>query len=217
MRAWELHRIAEVFAATNRCPFCGEIIGIRQYWCAQCYNRLGFIDDPGEIPFAVTSFRAVCRYEGRARAAVLRMKTGYYRYPIEAFAVLIAENAQELISAADFITAIPSPLKRRMELGYSHSELIARIVSKISRKPMHRVLTVTGEKEEQKSLDAFHRFENARRSYRVRFPKRVKGKNILVIDDVCTTGATLGAAAVKLMEAGAASVSAAVFARTFKK
>ena len=217
MRAWEFRRSAAAFLMPNRCPFCGEIIGVREFWCMRCFNRLGFIDDPGSIPQGVDAFSAVCRYAGNARTAVLRMKKGYYRYPIDAFAVLIAENAHEMIAASDIITAIPSSGERRREIGYAHSELIAGMVSKISRIPMRRVLGVTGEKLEQKSLDAVHRYENARRAFRAVHPEKVQGKRILVIDDVCTTGATLSAAAHILREAGAESVNAAVFARTIKR
>ena len=149
LRAWELRRRAAAFFLPNRCPFCDRIIGVTEFWCAGCYDRLKFwctpcfdnlkmLDDPGEIPEGLDGFAAVCAYTGRARSAVLRLKQGYYRYPADAFAVLIAENAAELIQQADIITAIPSTRARRRELGYAQSELMAKMVAEISRKSSWR-------------------------------------------------------------------------------
>lgn len=108
MKPWELRRAAAALFLPNRCPFCDELIGIRELWCVRCYNRLRFLSDPEETPEGLDGFMAVCRYTGRARSAVLRMKQGYYRYPIDAFAALIAENAKPLIDRAEVITAVPT-------------------------------------------------------------------------------------------------------------
>ena len=217
MKPWELRRAAAAVFFPNRCPFCDELIGVFEFWCERCYNRLRFLTGNEEAPQRLDGFSAVCSYTGRARTAVVRMKRGYYRYPIDAFSVLIAENAHGLISAADMITAVPTSRERKIELGYAQSELIAKMISEISGKPFRRVLEVTPEKREQKRLNTQQRRENALRSYRVSRPELVKGKSVLVIDDICTTGATLEAIADMLRAAGAVSVSGAVFARALKR
>ena len=216
LRAWELRRRAAAFFLPNRCPFCDRIIGVTEFWCAGCYDRLKFVDSHGDIPEGLDGFSAVCSYTGRARSAVLRMKDGWYRYPIDAFAVLIAENARELIETADVITAVPTGRVRRAELGYAQSRMIAKLCAEICRKPYLDLLQVVGNKSEQKRLSAAERWENARRSYAVSDPEGAVGRKILLIDDVCTTGATLSCIAEKLRKAGAESVTAAVFARTPK-
>lgn len=213
MRAWELRRAAAAFFSPNRCPFCGCVIGIRRMWCEECTAALRSVEEQPDPP-GLDGFSAAYSYTGRARSAVLRMKRGYFRYSIDAFAAIIAENARELIEAADVITAVPSGRKRIEELGYAHSRMIAGICADICRKPYRDLLEVTGEKLEQKHLSRDQRFENARRSFRVSDPEGAAGRKILVIDDICTTGATLGAIAEKLRAAGADSVAGAVFART---
>lgn len=217
MRFWELRRAAAAVVFPNRCPFCGELVGVTDFWCDRCYNRLRFLTGDEDAPERLDGFSAVCSYTGRARTAVIRMKRGYYRYPIDAFAVLIAENAHDLITAADVITAVPTSRKRAAELGYAQSELIAKLVADMSRKPYRRVLEVTAEKREQKRLNIRQRRENAQRAYRVARPELVRGRSVLVIDDICTTGATLEAVADMLRAAGAVSVSGAVFAKTSKR
>lgn len=217
MRFWELRRAAAAVVFPNRCPFCGELVGVTDFWCDRCYNRLRFLTGDEDSPERLDGFSAVCSYTGRARTAVIRMKRGYYRYPIDAFAVLIAENAHDLITAADVITAVPTSRKRAAELGYAQSELIAKLVADMSRKPYRRVLEVTAEKREQKRLNIRQRRENAQRAYRVARPELVRGRSVLVIDDICTTGATLEAVADMLRAAGAVSVNGAVFAKTSKR
>lgn len=214
MRAWEFRRAAAAFIMPNRCPFCDELIGVREFWCEKCYQLLRFTDDPGEIPDGLDSLTAVCSYSGRARSAVLRMKNGFCRYPADAFAVLIAENAVEQIRSADIITAIPTGKRRKKQLGYAQSELIARMLAEMTGKPFRRLLEAAPDKIEQKRLTRPERFENAMRSYSYSGKEDITGRNVLVIDDVCTTGATLSVAAELLRNAGAAHVSGAVFART---
>ena len=216
MRAWELRRRAAAMIFPNRCPFCDSVVGIKELWCPGCFGRLRFIDYAEDVPVGVDGFSAVCEYTGRARSAVLRMKDGWYRYSIDAFAVLIAEHAQELISAADLITSVPSGRKRVRELGYAHSRMIAKLCAEISRKPYRDLLYVTDDKIEQKRLNAEERIKNAERAYRVSDPEGAAGKRILLIDDVCTTGATINSISDKLRRAGAVSVTAAVFAKTVR-
>lgn len=214
MKPWEIRRIAAAVLMPNRCPFCDNIVGEREFWCSKCFSRLRFIETQEPPPQGVDGISAVCLYTDKARDAVLRMKSGFYRYSIDAFAVLIAENAAGLIQQADVITAIPSSRARCRELGYYHSEEIARMVSRMSGKPFLRTMKVTDAKREQKSLDAEHRRENMAGAFSALPSADVLGKTVLVIDDVCTTGSTLAAAAKLLRGSGAASVTAAVFART---
>lgn len=217
MKPWELRRAAAAVFLPNRCPFCDELIGMRELWCGRCYNRLRFMSDPEEIPEGLDGFMAVCCYSGRARSAVIRMKQGYYRYPIDAFAALIAENAKPLLERADVITAVPTGRARKLELGYAQSEKIAKLISEMTGIPYLRALSVTADKCEQKLLNAEERRENALRAFSVCCPEAIRGKSVLVIDDVCTTGATLWAVAEKLRNSGAASVMGAVFAKTVRK
>lgn len=213
MKAWEIRRAATALFLPNRCPFCGRLIGIWQFWCPECFEMLSFTNDNGGIPENLDDLRVVCEYSGYAKQAILRMKQGWYRYPIDAFAVLIAENAQEIVFQADFITAVPTGKERWKELGYAQSELIAKMICNISGKPFRRVLDVKPGKLEQKRLNAEQRRANAINSFVLTDPEKVHGRNILLIDDVCTTGSTLGAAAGLMKKSGAAAVNGAVFAR----
>lgn len=212
--AYELRRAAAAFFMPNRCPFCDEIIGAYEYWCEECYTMLPFMNGACEPVSGLEDLRACCLYTGAARDAVLRMKDGFYRYAPDAFAVLMTELVGDVLPKVDFVTSVPAGLSRRMALGYAHCEMIAKDIARRGRKPFYRTLGVTRFKGEQKKLSRSERMENAGHSYRIVREKHISGSRILLVDDVCTTGATLGAAAGLLKSAGALEVYGAVFAQT---
>ena len=129
--------------------------------------------------------------------------------------MLIIERVGEELKSFDAIVPVPSAAEKTALRGYSPAGLIARLVSMRSGVPVANVLAAVRGKAEQKALGAIERTENARLSFRIK-SGAVSGKRVLLIDDVCTTGSTLSACAELLKKAGAAGVSAAVFAKTIK-
>ncbi len=213
-RLYELRRRAASLVLPNRCPFCDKVVGMADYWCESCYGKLEFMAEPPEAPENVDRLMSCCYYDGRARLAILRMKNGGYAYSYEAFAVLMTELVGELMDGIDVVTAVPTSRKRKRELGYAQAEKIAKDIARRGRKPFRRVLAVTKGKKEQKRLNAAERLENAKNSYKICDDKYITDKIILLVDDVCTTGATVSAIAGLLKEAGAKAVYAVTFAKT---
>lgn len=213
-RLYELRRRAVSLVLPNRCPFCDKVVGMADYWCESCYGKLEFMTEPPEAPENVDRLLSCCYYDGIARLAILRMKNGGYAYSYEAFAVLMTELVGELMEKIDFVTAVPTSLERRCELGYAQAEKIAKDIARRGRKPFRRVLAVIKGKKEQKRLNMTERLENARKSYKIRDKKYISDKIILLVDDVSTTGATVSAIAGLLKDAGAKAVYAVTFAKT---
>ncbi len=202
----ELRRSAVSLLFPNRCPFCDGIISATDYWCEECYGRLPFIQKPSEIPENLDGYLACCAYRGRAKAAVWRMKRGGYRYAPEAFSVIMTELAGEYVKKADIVTAVPTTFLRSVQLSYNHTEFIAKDIAKRSGKPFRRLTKKLHGSREQKKLSAAERLENARKSYKIIDNPYIEGKNILLVDDICTTGATLSVVAGLLKSAGADSI-----------
>ncbi len=213
-RLYELCRSAVSLVLPNRCPFCDGVIGAKEYWCGRCCGRLKFVQSRLEPPKNVDEMLSCCYYTGSARSAILRMKQGGYVYSCEALAVMMTELAAEAIAKADFVTAVPCSKWRKRQLGYAHAEKIAKNMAMRGRKQFKRVLSVTKEKQEQKRLNIAQRQENAGKSYAVREKFDISGKNILLVDDVSTTGATISVIAGLLKAAGADRVYAVTFAKT---
>ena len=213
-RLYELRRRAVSLVLPNRCPFCDKVVGMADYWCESCYGKLEFMTEPPKSPENVDRLLSCCYYDGRARLAILRMKNGGYAYSYETFGVLMTELVGELMEDIDFVTAVPTSRKRRRELGYAQAEKIAKDIARRGRKPFRRVLRVSKDKKEQKKLGQSERLENARRSYCISDKESIRGKSVLLVDDVSTTGATISAIAGLLKDAGATAVYAVTFAKT---
>lgn len=110
------------------------------------------------------------------------------------------------------LTPIPLHKKRLRRRGYNQSELIARVILKndtgnIFERSPKALLRIRETKPQAKSEKRAVRLQNLRGAFRAD-PARVRGKHIILIDDVATTGATLAEARKALLSAGARSVRA---------
>ncbi len=118
--------------------------------------------------------------------------------------------------AAECIVAVPMPPRRKRRQGYDHAEELARAVSHALGLPLVRNgIARTREAPTQHTLSAQRRRDNVRDLFACtpRGAARVRGRAVLVVDDVMTTGATLNAVAEALRHAGASHVYGAVLAR----
>lgn len=115
----------------------------------------------------------------------------------------------------DFDLIVPVPLhpRRRRQRGYNQSALLSRSLARRIAVPWFSGLIRTRATLPQVGLTDSQRQENVRNAFRCRNPESVTNKRILLIDDVMTTGATVGSASRALMDAGAFRVSALTIAR----
>jgi ComF family protein len=126
--------------------------------------------------------------------------------------------AAELPSRAGLRGAlvVPVPLhpRRLAERGYNQAALLARRVAKHMGSPLAPMaLARDRDTTRQATLDRQARLENVASSFRARDPAGVRGRAVLLVDDVQTTGATLEACSMALRVAGASTVVTAVVAR----
>ncbi len=215
MRTREVLRRLSFFLYPNRCPFCDGFIDGAELWHDECYTRLPLwnekvkTDANGDLSALYVCFE----YSGAAREAVYRYKAGGYVSPADAFAAIITENIGDAALRTDIVTAVPTTLIRRAELGYSTAGEIARRVAENIRKPYRNTLLADPDKKQQKLLHHEERRENALKSFMPKKGLSLSGKTVLLIDDICSTGSTISACAKILKAAGAKEVIGAVFAR----
>ncbi len=202
------------FLFPQKCLGCGKNEFLL---CEKCLKR---IDYPTLIKdkniWSATDYN-----DPLAQKVIWLLKYRKIKSAAEPLAELIYERLMEaslpIGSEASKYILIPIPLspKRLKERGFNQTELISELLSKKSNFPVCKnVLIKIKETGSQVSLkDRIKRLENLKGSFSLKNPELIKGKNIILIDDVSTTGATINEAMKVLREAKPRKIIALVVAR----
>ena len=185
--------------AETICSKCGALDLLR---CGRC-DSLSF-----------TVARAVGPYEGALRETVLLLKRQpHLSQHVEA--LLVAAARRDPVNAATMIIPVPLHAKRARERGFNQASILAHALSKSLGLPLDEVslLRVSTSEKYRAGLDAKGRHDTVAGAFEVRHPRLVANENILLVDDVFTTGATVSACAETLMQAGAKAVFILTIAR----
>ena len=134
----------------------------------------------------------------------------YLAYPL---AKLLVKNYN--FKNIDFITFIPLSKNKLKIRGFNQAELLAKEISKITKIPLLPTLEKIVDTPSQTTKNYLERQENIKDSFIVKEESlpQIKDKNLLIIDDVCTTGATLLEASHVLHQSGATTLSALTLAK----
>ncbi len=186
--------------APPRCRRCGQSLSTPSGICATCRVH----------PPTTTRILFAAWHEGPAREAIHALKYKGQRHIAPVLAHLLAEQLQRDADAAhagafDLITCVPLHPARKAERGYNQAELLARETARLTRRRYLDTLDRVRATADQVGLDPAARRANVQGAFAAA-PSRVSGRNVLLVDDVCTTGATLDACATALFQAGARSV-----------
>lgn len=189
------------------CNVCGTPLlgegGSRNIKCDEC------ISDPPKW----NAGRAAVIYAGGGRKAVLGLKHGDRLDMAKPLAEWMARSAGDLLDRADIVTPVPLHWRRLVKRKFNQSAELARHLSAISGTPTIPDLLVRRKfTTSQDGLSRVERHDNQRGVFAVH-KRRAVPKNVLLIDDVMTTGATLSACADTLRAAGAERIDALVLAR----
>ncbi len=189
-----------------RCTACGRPVEKGKVYCRHCFGRndLGY-----------DGVSAAYLYRGKVRQALLRFKRERYQN----YALVFAEHMAVLLQydrsgmTFDLVVSVPPRPKRMQKEGYDQAKCLARRLAKRMGIPyLAKVMKQKEKREKQSSLSMEERFANVSGNFQVIRPDAVCGKRILLVDDIFTTGATLGECAKTLRSAGAKQVYGAVAA-----
>lgn len=158
--------------------------------------------------------RAVGSHDGTLRSVVHALKYGRRSSVAQPLARLMAASAPELLQGVDRIVPVPLHRARHRARGFNQAEELARHLGPAS---MMKALRRTRATPSQTDLPEAQRHANVKGAFAVRRGGTVAGLCVLLVDDVCTTGATLEACARVLREAGAREVRALTAARVASK
>ena len=191
------------------CRRCGVVL---KSGGAHCYACRGSKAKTYRCKF----IRAAFVFNTSSRALVHALKYAHADYAADEMGEkMLAHFATYAeLAEADLIMPVPLHPNKKRARGYNQSERLARVFAAGIGLPLDTVSLVrVRDTISQTTLGRQGRLQNMLGAFACRYPTRVKGKSILLIDDVATTGATLEGCAVALKQAGAKHVSAYVFAR----
>jgi len=118
------------------------------------------------------------------------------------------------INEADIIIPVPLHFRKRLDRGYNQAGIFSEHLSLLFDRPLDRIsLKRITNTRSQTRLNPKQRFANVKGAFRVKERSAIKGKKILLVDDIVTTGATLFECARTLRRAGAAEVISFTIAR----
>ena len=219
-----------------RCPGCGEIVGTLHSFCAPCWSKLDFLAESGctvcGIPLEVADgrtcagcmarapriarTRAAVAYGEIARALAIRLKYGRKVALAKAMARYMTPLLGELPHGS-LLVPVPLHRGRLAGRGFNQSLLIAREMARVRGIAVgSRLLRRTRPTPPLKGMSFAQRRRTVAGAFATRSGVDLRGRTIVLIDDVLTTGSTANACARALRRAGAARVELICWARVVR-
>ena len=222
-----------------RCLSCGALAEIQGALCAHCWDAITFLGPPACLrcgqPFDIDAggaaicgrclldppryrrARAVFRYDGASKGLVLGFKhadrTGRAPY----FARWMARAGADLLAEADIIVPVPLHPWRLFLRRYNQSALLANALADLSGIPCcPDALVRVRHTPKQGAMGRRQRRANLHGAIGLKRADRMRGRHVLLIDDVLTSGATVEECVRVLQKGGAASVDVLTLARVVR-
>ncbi len=223
------------------CLRCGATVVDPGALCAACFAEVRFVAGPccprcGEphaqeataetvcgaclaVPPPWTEARSAVLYDDASKALVLRLKHADRTEGSPAFARWMARAGGDLLAGADLLAPVPLHRWRLFLRRYNQAALLARDLGALTGVPVDPMTLVRRRRtRSQGSFDhtghgRAGRARNVRGAFAVAAPDAVEGRRVLLIDDVLTTGATVGECSRVLRAAGATRVDVLTLAR----
>ena len=188
------------------CETCGDKILEDNKICDRCKNS----------KFHFDKSRSFVVYEDVSSMLVKRFKYSGKKYYAKYLAELMVTR-KECFDKIDFITFVPIGEKRRKERGFNQAEELAVEIGKLTNIPVIDVLEKLGSERHQAGLSQKERQENLSGTFKLKENiNSFKNKNVLLVDDVFTTGATLSECS-KVLKSDKKNKPNKVFCYTFAK
>lgn len=220
------------------CPVCRRPVGSAGGLCLDCWQTVRFLErpwcerlgtpfpvdlGPGTLsaaavadPPAFNRARSAVHYDGPVPDLVHALKYADRTDLAPMMARWMARAGAELLAEADLVTAVPLHRSRLFSRRFNQAGLLAAALARSAGKPFRpeAVVRIRATRQ-QVGLSRESRDDNVRGAFRVPAGAKplVRGRRVLLVDDVFTTGATLEAVTRPLKRAGAAAVDVLTFAR----
>ncbi len=212
----------------NRCGCCNKIIKYNKLICDSCVKAMPFVDQ--QVCKKCGKVRCICDkniyydrcyttafYTDVARDGIIKLKYNHginfaeYLCEIISDKIINTENMNEI----DYIVSVPMYKSQKRQRIYNQSEIISKYMSKFLNKPVFDKILIKNKKNlSQHSLNYQDRLKNVKEVFSLNNKEDVKGKTIILCDDVLTTSATANECSKVLKDNGAKNVILVVLATT---
>lgn len=222
-----------------RCPSCKRIVDSDFVFCLDCWKKLQFIKKPmcnicgDAFQFSIDD-KAICAkclstkpyydkalccfiYNKTISRAILEFKFYHKTFLSKFFAKFLIVTIKEIINDVDYIIPIPMSLQRLRWRGFNQSLLLVKQIAKLTNKQIIADLIIKiKHTEAQSKLNHKERKQNLNSAFKTnkKYLEVIKNKNILIIDDVITTGTTVNNCSKVLKKAHVNKVFVASIAKT---
>ena len=226
-----------------RCICCSKIIERQNTLCHDCFAKIRFISKPycnicgNPLEVHKTSSNLICSNCLNEKKALFTMKRSAFIYDDASKNILLdfkfhdktsyAETIASFMFRAgkdifatkpDLIVPVPLHYKRLIQRRYNQSALLAEEIAKLSGIKVNDSSLIRKKNTiPQVEFSGKARVGNVKNAFMIEDSENIKGKNIILIDDVMTTGSTLKECAKSLKRAGASNIYALTAARTSNK
>jgi ComF family protein len=222
-----------------RCLACGAVVGEPDALCGPCWATMSFFAPPWcavcGLPFpypmgegAVCAAcarervswdraRAVMRYDRHSRGLILALKHGDRTHLAKALGMWMHRAGGDILDGADLMVPVPLHWTRLFSRRYNQAGLLAHAVHAAGGPPVAPDWLIRRRRTpSQGRLGPLARTRNVRGAFQLRPGRSVRGKRLVIVDDVLTTGATVEECARVLRRAGAAWVGVLTLARALR-
>lgn len=209
----ELHLCEECLAKIKMhngasCKVCGASISQEEVICAECKNNY----------FVFDKALSVCDYGEVSAGLVKSLKYNGQKYIAKHLAKMMFDYFKTINGEADVVTFVPCSAERLKERGFNQAQLIAEEFARLLEIECVEMLKKTGKTlSNQASLNFKERQKNIKGTFALLDKLKFKDKNIVLIDDVFTTGATANECSSELLKINPKSVVVLTFAKTLLK
>lgn len=223
----------------NKCPICDNLS--YKAICKECESKIKFINEPiclfcgRPLPsnlkskescrecknknFKFSSARSIFYYSGVIEKSIKSFKYRKNKKLAKYYIELIKEKnynlkLKDFIKGIDCVVCVPMHPLKKWERSYNQSEVFAILVSREFNLPFYNILYKKSNKQSQTFLSLKDRINNIKGEFFLKKHNLIKHKNILLIDDVFTTGATVNECSKVLKNAGVNEVKVLTLARS---
>lgn len=223
-----------------RCISCGKIVLEENGLCPECFNLITFISTPYckrcGLPFAESvpagdkmlcpncvkqkksplgMCRSAVKYDEHSKNTILALKFLDKTENAAIFAKWLKLAGKDIFEdGADLLIPVPLHYRRLVSRRYNQSALLAAQLSKLTGLEVNTSALIKHKPTKpQASMSGSERLKNVKGVFSVKYPEAVRGRHVVLIDDVYTTGSTVKECAAALHAAGAAQIDALTIAR----